>query len=132
MITLHLAAVVSKLEIFMRKMQVELISGEFHFADSQVLLLREQIRVFLFWILIKFIELDEENNYPTCVTIWKGKRQIFPRVIWLHMYYEKNITGKLSPVHTFAITCLISLLEHAQGPKTPRPIRDQDYHHVIG
>ena len=22
--------------------------------------------------------------------------------------------------------------EHAQGPKTPRPIRDQDYHHVIG
>ena len=41
---------------------------------------------------------------------WKGNRQIFPRVIWLHMYYEKNITGKLSPVHTFAITCLTSLL----------------------
>ena len=48
----------------MRKMQVELISGEFHFADSQVLLLREQIRVFLFWILIKFIELDEEIITP--------------------------------------------------------------------
>ena len=25
-----------------------------------------------------------------------------------------------------------NVFEHAQGPKTPRPIRDQDYHHVIG
>ena len=33
---------------------------------------------------------------------------------------------------TIIIIVITVVIEHAQGPKTPRPIRDQDYHHVIG
>ena len=40
---------------------------------------------------------------------------------------KNSTTDPLLYLYVYVYIC-----EHAQGPKTPRPIRDQDYHHVIG
>ena len=46
--------------------------------------------------------------------------------------YSINLDWMYDEQECIPVGCILPACEHAQGAKTPWPMRDQDYHHVTG